>query len=754
MVAEYDNDAVAAAGEDDDFLRLKAQFREDYEATLEWRKEAVIDYAFHAGHGQWEEADRKRLHDQHRPCITFNRIAPVVASVVGQEINQRAEVTYKPRTTQSVAEAPQAGMDGLGQPAIAPGADDTGPAETITAAAAYLRDQCDAEDEESDAFQDTVICGMGWVETRVVYDENPDGDLREDRIDPLEMIWDCKAIKRNLEDKRRVWRAREIDKYEAKEMFPGKDISLLDASWARLEKNTQPHDREAARYYESDQDETYDPNRKTVTLVECQYYEIKTVYKTVDIATGEPVELDSKQKADNYAKNAFTATGEHVPVAKHKKRVYRTAIIGKEILSDEESQSQKCFKYQAITGYRDRNFKQWVGLVRAMRDPQRWANALYSSVLHQIQTTGKGIMAERGAFENDQRAEQDWANGSKIVWLKAGALAGQQIKQKEQHALPQGMFDMMQFAVSAFRDVTGVNIESMGLADRSQAASLEMQRTKQAGVILAGLFDGLRRFRKENGRLLLDLIRNYLSDGRLVRVVGPDYEQYVPLVKQDDTIDYDIIVDESPSSPNQKEASWAILQQLLPVLGKSLTPSTGAILLKASPLPETVVREFKKSAEKDAAAAAQQPNPEMMKLQGEMQMKQMDAQNNQQKAEQDMALARQKGEIDMQLGQMNLQLKQIEVQLAQFQAGIDLQRAQFDAQAKTQEMQHEASMRDKEIGGQMMERQAKVAESDGVAKTVADGQTAIADALQMLAKAVAQPKTAKLSADGMTATIQ
>ena len=775
------------AAEDEDLLRFKRWFREDYDARIEWAKEAVTDYAFHAGDGQWEEADRVRLKEQNRPCITFNRIMPVVSSVVGQEINQRAEVTYKPRTTQTPEQAqPGMGMGNSAQQGGMPvlpgvqGADDSGPAETLTAAAAYLRDQCDAEDEESDAFQDTVICGMGWVETRVTYDESPDGDLKEDRIDPLEMYWDCKAEKRNLSDMRRVFRVREIDKDDAKELFPDKDVSLLDASWARLTKNTQPHDREAARYYESENAEDFDPKRKTVTLVECQYYELKTTFKSVDFNTGGEVEFKSQKEADNYVKNVFTMSGgqAQLPVAKHRKRVYKTAIIGREVLSDEESQSQKAFKYQAITGYRDRNSKQWIGLVRAMRDPQRWANALFSSVLHQIQTTGKGIMAERDAFENQEQAEKDWANGSKIVWLNAGAIAGQKVVQKEQHALPQGVFDMMQMALSAFRDVTGVNIESMGLADRSQAASLEMQRTKQAGIILASLFDGLRRFRKENGRLILDLIRNFLSDGRLVRVVGPDYEQYVPLIKQDETIDYDIIVDESPSSPNQKEMSWAILQQLLPVLGKSLTPSTGSILLKASPLPLPVVNEFKKAAEKDAQAAARQPNPDMLKLQGEMQIKQMEAAQREKEGQQQMALTQQKGQIDMQLGQMNLQLKAIEVELAKFQAGIDLQRAQQDAQFKTQEMgfkqhemqakahegqvqrEHDMKMRKMELSADAEGKEREMmgpqmpSMMDGigkgliaVAKALEQQGKSIADGQSEVAKALLTPKVATLNGD-------
>jgi hypothetical protein len=773
----------ANIGEDKDLTRFKQLFKEDSDARIEWAKEAVIDYSMHAGHGQWEEADRLRLKDQQRPCITFNRIAPVVASVVGQEINQRAEVTYKPRTTQSVQEMPaqpgggpmpgmppQMGQMGNGSP----GADDTGPAETITAAAAYLRDQCDAEDEESDAFQDTVICGMGWVETRVSHDENPDGELVEDRIDPLNMYWDCKAEKRNLVDARRVWYVKEIDKWEAKELFPGKDMSMLDASWARQDKSTQPHDREAARNYASDNAEDYDPNRKTVTLVECQYYVTKTAYKSVNIEDGEPIEFEDKKQADNYVKNAFTATGRQFPVSKHKKRVYRTAIIGREVLSDEESQSQECFKYQAITGYRDRNSKQWVGLVRAMRDPQRWANALFSSVLHQIQTTGKGIMAERGAFENDQDAEKAWANGSKIAWLNAGSVAGQKIQQKEQHALPNGIMDMMSFSLSAFRDVTGVNIESMGLADRSQAASLEMQRTRQAGVILAGLFDGKRRFTKDNGRLTLDLIRNFLSDGRLVRIVGPDYEKYVPLVKDDDTIEYDIIVDESPSSPNNKDKTWDILQQLFPVIGPLLGPSSGAALLKATPLPLSTVNEFKKAVEAEQQAAAQQPNPEQMKIQADLQLKQMDAQLTQQKAEQDMMLAQQKGQqdstkaqADIELKLLDIQIKEREMQLAQFQAGIDLQMAQQDAQFKQHEMgfkqqemmgkakegeeqrKHERKLRRMEIPGAMeMDDEMSTKEITTAIEKSAQAQmqqtNALAEALIALAKAVAAPKVTEM----------
>ena len=119
-----------------------------------------------------------------------------------------------------------------------------------------------------------------------------------------------------------------------------------------------------------------------------------------------------------------------------------------------------------------------------------------------------------------------------------------------------------------------------------------------AGVltVLAGMFDGLRRYRKEQGRLLAKYITEYLSDGRLVRILGGDgMERYIPLLKQDGALEYDVVVDESANTVNQKDKTFAILMQLMPALEKQGVPFS-ADLLEYTPLPAAMVEKCSLSA--------------------------------------------------------------------------------------------------------------------------------------------------------------
>jgi hypothetical protein len=558
------------------FRRLKNWFTQDYDKQSDWRRKAREDYAFTSGN-QLSDEDKARLREMNRPIIVMNRIEPVIDSVAGSEVANRQAVQFIPRKQGDVQIN-----------------------EVLTAAAKWFRDQCDAEDEESDAFRDTITCGMGWTETRLDYEDEPDGAPVVERCDPLEMVWDCAASKRNLVDMRRVFHIRrDIPIAEARALCPGDDFEDADynATWVGSGDDKEPHHNNN-RFY--DKDGNGDGGGEAgddacVTMVRAQWWERVPVYLVLDPTNPDNILTLDKTAFDDLNAKVKLA-GAELRHTTQTRKVYKQAFLGNVLLEIGEAPCRDHFSFKCITGKRDRNNNTWYGLVRAMKDPQRWANKWMSQTMHIMNTSAKGgILAERGFFENDADAEGTWARQDAITWAKQGALSGQAPKyaQKPQSEFPSSSFQLMQFAISSIRDVSGVNVEILGMQQGTdQAASLDMQRKQSAMMILQPLFDSLRRYRKEQGRLLLYLIENYLSDGRLIRIVGNDQEQFVPLIRAEGNATYDVIVDEAPSSPNQKEATWSMLQQLLPVIGNILPTQTWLALLKYSPLPSSAQKDI------------------------------------------------------------------------------------------------------------------------------------------------------------------
>jgi hypothetical protein len=551
------------------FARLKAWFQTDWDKHHEWVEAAREDFDFVASK-QWTDAEIEALEEQNRPTPVFNRVAPVIDSVTGFEVANRQETQYIPR---------KLGAAGVNQ--------------MLTSAAHWFRDQCDAEDEESDAFRDTVISGLGWLETRIDYETNPDGDPRIERVDPTEICANAEAVKPNLVDAKRIWRLRKMDRAEAAAMFPEADESILHAGWATYER---PETRTNSPVDDYDHDESDEVEAECV-IVECQWWEREPFVRYIDGATGDEVEVSLAEfsslmeRLEAMGPEMMMMLGVAPPanVVHQHKRVYRRAFIGTEVIETGFTPVKNHFTYKAITGKRDQNSGRFYGLVRAMKDPQRWTNKLFSQIMHILNSNAKGgIMAEHGAFEDDRQAAEDYARADGIVFTNPGAITAGKIMPKPATPFPEGQAAMLQFAMGAMPLVTGVNMEFLGMREANQPGVLEQQR-KQSGVtILATLFDSLRRYRKEQGRLMLGMIQEYLSDGRLVKIVGDEFAQYLPLDREQTLGEFEVVVDEAPNSPNAKERNWGIISGMLPLMQSAMTPQLMAELTRYSPLPDSI----------------------------------------------------------------------------------------------------------------------------------------------------------------------
>ena len=587
---EDDIDAPETPEADDEALMRKLSSWENQarQHWSQWRQEARRCYDFVAGN-QWTADDKAKLLEEYRQPIVFNRTGPMVDAVIGAEILNRQEVRYVPREVGDVQVN-----------------------EVISAASEWARDLCDAEDEESDAFSDVITCGMGWTETRMDYEIDAEGTIRIDRVDPFEMWGDPSARKRNLADARYCYRGRYRDKRELPSEWREKisQSSSDDAETNIGRGQTGPGDD----YEDGDKETTgEDKNKGRVFIKHFQWWELEDAYKMADEATGQTAVLEPDEFRNTVMQ--FIAAGMQPPQAMKLKvrRYYQAFVCGDALLEPKSRITCDRFTFNCITGKRDRNSGTWYGIVRAMMDPQMWANKWLSQILHILNTSAKGgVLFEKDAFENPRKAMEDWAKPDSMIELKTGALGRGALQERAAKNYPQGLDRLMEFAVNSMPQVTGINLELLGLVQKEQAGVLEAQR-KQAGyAILAVFFDSLRRYRKMQGRVMLHYIQEYISDGRLVRIQGQNgNEQYVPLVRNRDTAKYDVIVDEAPMSANQKEAVWGMLTQMLPILQKQPVPmEVWQEFLRYSPLPSSVSGKISQH-----LAQAAQPDPEQQQMQ-------------------------------------------------------------------------------------------------------------------------------------------
>ena len=577
------------------------------DGNSDWRDEARKDFAFRDG-DQWEQDDKNHMMQQKRPALTFNRISTMVESVCGLEVNNRLAVKYFGR------EVGDAKLN-----------------EIYTAAAKWVRDECGAADEESEAFRDAVTCGVGATDTFMDYSQNADGDGKVERIDPLYCFPDPAARKAGYCDARYLFKAEWMDREEIEAKWPEAEIVWTDDA---LPEGNSPHASDREFFYEQDTQGDQETLVNKALVLQYQCYELEPVVRFQDPQTNKVVEVDmdrfeklkkaAEKNGFKFVKPSKKNEGDMNQIAyiERKKRVYyKGYYVGDVELEFERSPLQEGFTIKFITARRDRNRRMFYGIVRPLRDPQQWANKWLSQLLQIIASNSKGgAFIEENALKDPTKAEEQWgSNDSPLIMLQEGGIG--KIQERQQANYPSGIDRLMTFAFESMPFISGINLEALGLANREQANALEETRRKAAIAILAPLFDSLSRYRREQGHLLLFFIREYLADGRLIRITGQqDTQEYIQLVKEREPIRYDVVVGETPDSPDFKKKVWQDLQPLLSVLLKTGKPIPAEVLQYSS-LPVDVSKILQQ------AMSANVPNPQQIaqmkktiqQLQGEIQ---------------------------------------------------------------------------------------------------------------------------------------
>src|ERR1019366_4677634 len=98
--------------------------------------------------------------------------------------------------------------------------------------------------------------------------------------------------------------------------------------------------------------------------------------------------------------------------------------------------------------------------------------------------------------------------------------------------------------------------------------------------------------------LMIWMLQTFISDGRLIRIGGQDQAKYVQFIHDPGLAEYDVIVDDAPSSPNMKERVWAMIMQMMPMLRTlPMPPKAMMELFRYSPFPASLIDKISEIAE-------------------------------------------------------------------------------------------------------------------------------------------------------------
>lgn len=571
---------------------IQEEVTADIAHSNKWRACAKEDYTFVAGPGQWDEADKNKLIQEKRPPVTFNKTLKFIRAICGIEVNNRQTTTYIPSDPTEPGEVKANEMASQGSE--------------------WMDAQCQAARKKSRSFRDMIICGMGFGESLIDFDDDPRGKYDLERCNPLEMGWDRDAREQNLLDAKRLWQIKTMAVRRARALLPGvtdvkKDGEYiisdedLDASWATNVKSSADDKTKTVEQKEKREENAHTSDAKReVTIVRIQWWEYETYHLT----------MNPQALLDPRAEKTIPITPDQakqmggVPVSRPlRRKVFKQAFVGGKILQSGPCPRPDGFTFHCMTGEPDDVEGTWFGLVRLARDPQVWSNKFFSQLMHIINSTAKGgVLFETDAVRDPREFQRTYAKPNAATEVSPGAISKGKIMAKPGAGVTAGVAALLEITDNAFMDVLGINLELMGLADRDQPGVLEAQRKQSAMTILATLFDSLSMWEEDRGRTKLYFMQEFLADGRLIRIHGEDGFQALPLLKDKLFGKFDVIVDDAPVSTNMKEKAWSGLQMLLPAFQDMLTPKVAAIILDYVPyLPSKLVEALK--------SVALAPNP-------------------------------------------------------------------------------------------------------------------------------------------------
>ena len=567
---------MATETKQEPIIKFREWFDADYKSSQAWRLEAKKDYGFTEGYGQVTPEQRAKIvkREKREPLI-FNNILPTINVISGQERASRLGIVLKPRGLEDDVIA------GIGNAALK-----------------YAEEQSDQVFEVSDAFADMTICGRGWLEVGMDF-ENPDeplGELKPRRRHPLSIFWDASADEYSLQDAERIERASWVHEDAIRLYYPKAMQDVPAGEWLGKDR--------AMTGDQNIQQEWVDKERKRVRVLQV-WYKVPTMAHLLVMHGDQSVHRfnteESAQGARDAISQAYRAAAATTPDMSVVSRVVRDVrvadVVYWKILADRPSPFRHHrYPFVPLTAFKIDEVL--MGVVRNLRDPQIEKNVRWRQMLKIVNTMAKGNLGvPKGSIDDFAAFKESYGQGAFAYEYNA------QIGKPEPDQspnFPTALIELAALSEDEIRKISGAVQELLGISRSPDQSGKAINALKAGGVtVIAPLFDSLVRSLRLLGRQDIDLIQQYFPPEKLASIVGEVVAKRMrqeaaqamadgqipmdPMQRFTQALNtrYDVIVDTAPILGSERERQLQSLTNLYEATAKSGMVQVLPFLLKS-----------------------------------------------------------------------------------------------------------------------------------------------------------------------------
>lgn len=524
----------------------------DHPTWVSWRKNALKCFQYKEG-DQWTKEELAILKERKQPPTVNNQISVTIERMVGQFVKQKVRIAYRGRND------PQ----------------DKPVAEALSDTLLFIRQNNSLEFEEREMADDGFTAGFGVLETEVTFDDTFQPQIIICHRNPFEIYPDPYSRRYDWnEDANFICDAKWTDLDEAVEKFPAhaKELRQIIGTTSP----TLTGDMGSSAAVDAFKKENYvDDKTNRLRLVRCQY-KIKekesiclfgdgTVVNKGKLTLTEPDgterQITKKQLED------LKASGIKYRELDRIKNKIRVGIFCANVLLEHTEVETRRFSFIPYFVHRKQSGEPYslVFIALTMQDA---INHRESKAIHLL--NNNRTFYEKGAVIDKALHASEMSRSDGQVELERGYF--DKFKVDEHEDIGQIHFSMHNAAKNDFRQITGINPDAMGEKSEMRSGIGVARKQAMTEIIIAPIFDNLRRTRKILAINVLELIQNNFTERKIFYItddlgaskaitLNDGQNGEINSVKQGI---YDVVVEDLPDTTTMQQEQFDILANMLP----------------------------------------------------------------------------------------------------------------------------------------------------------------------------------------------